>query len=111
MVKKFSRCIEDFVCESCGEEVKGNGYTNHCPFCLYSKHIDKNPGDRKNICLGLMEPIAVEEKNKKYIIVHQCMKCGEVKRNQSAENDLFESILQGIKKSRMGNRKIAKRGD
>jgi len=111
MVKKFSSCKEDFVCENCGEEVVGNGYTNHCPSCLYSKHVDVNPGDRKNNCLGLMEPIAVEEKRKLYIIVHRCMKCGELKRNQSADNDSFEAILQGIKKSRMENRKVTKRGD
>ena len=26
--------------------MKGNGYTNHCPKCLWSKHVDINPGDR-----------------------------------------------------------------
>ena len=28
--KKFQRNKEDFICEKCGLEVEGNGYTNHC---------------------------------------------------------------------------------
>lgn len=40
--KNFTRVIEDFICENCGTEVKGNGYTNHCPKCLWSKHVDKD---------------------------------------------------------------------
>ncbi|MFA6992594.1 MAG: RNHCP domain-containing protein, partial [Candidatus Gracilibacteria bacterium] len=42
MPKRFSRTIEDFVCEKCGAKVKGDGYTNHCPKCLWSKHVDIN---------------------------------------------------------------------
>lgn len=50
--KKFQRQIEDFVCEKCGKEVKGDGYTDHCPRCLRSKHVDVNPGDRRSKCNG-----------------------------------------------------------
>ncbi|HYC79501.1 MAG TPA: RNHCP domain-containing protein, partial [Candidatus Binatia bacterium] len=56
-MKLFQRTPENFVCENCGTKVSGNGYTNHCPNCLYSKHVDNNPGDRLNKCHGLMEPI------------------------------------------------------
>ena len=56
MVKRFSRLIEDFICEHCNNPVKGNGYTNHCPYCLYSKHVDEDPGDRAATCHGIMEP-------------------------------------------------------
>ena len=62
-MKRFNRRIEDFTCEHCGTEVHGNGYTNHCPNCLWSKHVDINPGDRAADCGGLMEPIAVEIQN------------------------------------------------
>ena len=61
-MKRFSRRTEDFTCEHCGTKVKGNGYTNHCPQCLYSKHVDINPGDRLSDCGGLMEPIDIEQK-------------------------------------------------
>ena len=73
-VKKFQKRKEDFVCEHCGAEVKGNGYTNHCPKCLWSKHVDIFPGDRLEDCGGLMEPVAVEAKKAgKYTIVHKCV--------------------------------------
>jgi len=45
--KKFQKRIENFTCEKCGLFVKGTGYTDHCPNCLWSKHMDINPGDRK----------------------------------------------------------------
>jgi len=95
MAKRFSSCREDFVCENCGNEVLGNGYTNHCPHCLYSKHVDVNPGDRENKCQGMMRPVSVEAKEggSRYIIIHKCLKCGTLKKNRSAKNDSFEAIL------------------
>ena len=38
---------EDFICENCGKDVEKSSYTarDHCPYCLYSKHVDINPGD------------------------------------------------------------------
>ena len=53
-MKKFIKVKEDFVCEHCGAEVKGDGYTNHCPKCLWSKHVDVHPGDRAAECGGMM---------------------------------------------------------
>ncbi|MEK7158524.1 MAG: RNHCP domain-containing protein, partial [Patescibacteria group bacterium] len=46
MSRTFQRRVEDFTCESCGAQVTGDGYTNHCPQCLVSKHVDVYPGDR-----------------------------------------------------------------
>ena len=102
MTKKFIKRVEDFVCEACGTKIQGTGYTNHCPKCLFGKHVDINPGDRKNRCLGLMEPIRIEATRKGYIIVHKCLKCGAVKRNKSSPNDSFESILAVSKKTAQG---------
>lgn len=85
-----------FVCLNCGRVVERLGYTsrNHCPYCLHSIHIDCVPGDRANTCLGLMKPIMVEPNNKKgYIITFRCEKCGEIKRNKSADDDDFEVML------------------
>lgn len=92
--KKFTRKIEDFICENCGKKVKGNGFTNHCPSCLWSKHVDINPGDRESNCLGLMKPIIVEKGSGEYIIVHKCTKCGYEKRNKVSNNDSFEELLK-----------------
>ena len=93
---------EEFICQNCNKKVEKLGYTsrNHCPYCLHSIHIDNIPGDRANTCLGLMEPIAIEENNKKgYVIVFRCQKCGEIKRNKSAEDDNFDKILEITKEN------------
>ncbi len=92
--RKFQRTREDFVCERCGFFVRGSGYTNHCQQCLWSKHVDVNPGDRQEVCQGLMEPVGVELKGGEYIILHCCISCGFEKRNKMAKDDNFDAILQ-----------------
>lgn len=86
-VKRFIKNDDSFVCAHCGASVKPLGYTsrNHCPFCLWSLHVDKNPGDRANECRAPMEPVGVVTDPKKgYIIIHRCTKCGQIKRNKAA---------------------------
>jgi ribosomal protein L37AE/L43A len=97
-MSNFTRTIEGFTCGNCGQKVTGNGYTNHCPVCLWSKHVDVNPGDRAETCGGMMKPIAVEIKSGEYILTHQCQKCGLKKKNKTTAEDNFESILKIIPK-------------
>ncbi len=85
--KRFQRTKEDFVCEHCGAEVVGTGYTNHCPRCLWSKHVDVNPGDRAAACGGMMEPVAVEGSSPDYRIVQRCARCGIERRISLASED------------------------
>ncbi len=94
MTRKFQRTKEDFTCEHCGSFVHGSGYTNHCPQCLWSKHVDVNPGDRQATCQGPMKPVSVETKSGEYIILHRCVSCGFEKRNKAAKDDSFDAILQ-----------------
>ncbi|MDD4761471.1 MAG: RNHCP domain-containing protein [Candidatus Pacebacteria bacterium] len=94
---RFIKNKEDFKCENCGFEVLGDGYTNHCPKCLYSLHIDINPGDRASKCRGMMRPEKIEKRGKKYIIIHKCEKCGEEKKNKMKEEDNFEKIIEVVK--------------
>ena len=85
--KLFKKNDNSFICEHCGKEVLPLGYSSrdHCPFCLWSKHLDINPGDRANECKGAMEPIRVEpDRRRGYIIIHRCTKCGEIGRNRAA---------------------------
>lgn len=91
--KKFTRTKEDFTCAQCGFFVQGSGYTNHCPHCLWSKHVDINPGDRLATCQGLMQPVGLEIKGGEYIILHRCTKCSFEKPNKSNSDDEFDSIL------------------
>ena len=94
--KKFQRRIEDFVCEKCGAEVKGNGYTDHCPVCLWGRHVDVNPGDRAAKCDGMMEPMEVIKKGDGYTIKYRCVKCGRQFKVKSAYNDDFEILIKII---------------
>ena len=89
----FKRTIEDFKCENCGQEVSGNGYTNHCPICLFSKHVDIDPGDRENDCRGLMQPIGLETDKDGFDVVHKCLICGEVKKVKSGKSDNIDGFL------------------
>ena len=92
--KHFVRVKEDFICQNCSNKVEGSGYTNHCPRCLYSAHVDENiPGDRKANCIGLMKPVGVDKKGEKFIIIHECITCGKKMRNKASENDDFEVIV------------------
>ncbi len=94
MTKQFTRKKEDFVCEHCQASVSGNGYTNHCPKCLYSKHVDVNPGDRVETCCGLMQPVGIEQKSREFIITHKCSKCGFKRKNKANKNDNFDEIVK-----------------
>lgn len=91
---------DGFVCEHCGQEVEpikfGGSYRNHCPFCLWSKHVDsQTPGDRANSCQGLMEPIGVQTRRTgEYVLVHKCKKCGFQRLNRIAGDDNIELITQ-----------------
>jgi hypothetical protein len=92
--KKFQRKIENFVCENCGEKVEGDGYTNHCPKCLWSKHVDINPGDRQAVCGGMMKPIGIENKADVFYVVQECVKCGHIRRNKLAKGDSFDEAIK-----------------
>jgi len=83
----FIKRKEDFICEHCGASVVGTGYTNHCPKCLWSKHVDLDPGDRKAECGGMMRPIRVEGGSPKYVIIQKCERCGIERRIHMADND------------------------
>jgi len=97
--KKFTRKVEDFICEHCKAEVKGNGYTNHCPKCLWSKHVDMNPGDRAEQCGGLMKPIKVVKEGKDYIVEQVCEKCKIHRRKRLVKEDDFGVAAEIQRKS------------
>lgn len=85
--KLFTKNDSGFVCAHCGKTVEPLGYTsrNHCPFCLWSLHVDVNPGDRANECGGGMEPVAAKPDAKNgFVILHRCTKCGELHPNKAA---------------------------
>ena len=97
--KKFQKKVEDFICEKCGTKNIGNGFTNHCSNCLWSKHVDVNPGDRAAACGGMMEPIKIDFEKGKYFIVHKCKKCGLQRRKIVEPQDNFDTVVEITRKN------------
>ena len=96
-MKTFNEIDEEFVCENCGKKIEKLGYScrDHCNYCLCSKHVDINPGDREANCHGLLEPIGVELNSKKgYVIIYKCNKCGMIKKNKAANDDNMDLIIK-----------------
>jgi DNA-directed RNA polymerase subunit RPC12/RpoP len=83
---------ESFNCDYCKKEVSKHpswSARNHCPFCLYSKHLDDTtPWDRNSECYGTMKAVWKDfKKNKGWMIQHECQKCHKKILNKIAEDD------------------------
>lgn len=98
-----------FICQQCGayvysmEMASGVQNRNHCPFCLWSRHVDHfKPGDRLSACKAKMRPIGLTVKptRNKYarnscgelMLIHQCNDCGKLSINRLAADDLTEVL-------------------
>lgn len=94
-MKRFNMIDEEFVCEHCEKKITKLNYTarDHCNYCLYSKHVDILPGDRKNNCHGLLKPISIEKFNDTYKIVYECCKCKQKHKNIMALDDNYDEII------------------
>ena len=67
----------------------GTQHRNHCPNCLWSRHVDDDvPGDRDADCAGSMEPIGVSARDDgEWALVHRCTACSTVHVNRIAGDD------------------------
>lgn len=83
--------VSEFRCVNCKRMISAPGFgteqRNHCPFCLFSLHVDTSPGDRKSECGSKMEPIAIWVKKLEWILLHRCMGCGVIHSNRIAPDD------------------------
>ncbi len=96
--KKYRDENKPFICENCGSGVvPAESYTrnrNHCPECLWSKHVDLRTGDRMSVCRGLMEPIGVWVKERdEWALIHRCVKCGSIRANRIAGDDDLTRLM------------------
>lgn len=88
-----SEADQAFKCGHCrqfiGAPISGGRQRNHCPNCLYSKHVDgKMPGDRKATCHALMRPIGIHtRRNGEEVLIHECLGCGKRDPNRIAADD------------------------
>ncbi len=90
---------DSFTCGHCrrfvGSLPSGGRHRNHCPYCLYSRHVDAaTTGDRASGCGGLMAPIgAFQRPNGEHVVVHRCLGCGFERFNRIAADDDFDLVL------------------
>ncbi len=100
-MKRFTMKDENFTCENCRKAVSKLNYTarDHCPYCLYSKHVDIMPGDRANKCQGLLKPIGIEKFKDTYKIIYQCEKCNQIHKNIMANDDNMNLIIELAKET------------
>ena len=91
---------QTFRCRHCKLMVaplpSGGRHRNHCPFCLYSRHVDGDrPGDRASTCGSLMAPVGAFVRRKgEHALVHRCLGCGFERHNRIAADDRFDLILR-----------------
>lgn len=92
------RCVQCKASVSTAHVVCGVNNRNHCPHCLWSKHVDLyKPGDRLAECRSRMQPIGLTIKHtfKKYhgeeqgelMLIHRCTGCGKLSINRIAADD------------------------
>ena len=96
-MRNFVLIEEEVDCENFGNHDSKLGYScrDHCPYCLYSKHVDKMPRDREEKCHGKLVPISIETHSKKgYMIIYKCEKCGSIRKNVMAEDDNMDLIIK-----------------
>ena len=100
----------DFSCAHCGYIVSsahwfsGVNNRNHCPYCLWSRHLDLyTAGDRLSACKAPMQPVALTTKcsRNKYgsgrgelMLVHLCKDCGGISINRIAADDDAGILLE-----------------
>ncbi len=120
MILKKNKGFECLYCHqwvSCDRFI-GTHFRNHCPYCLWSKHVDyKKSGDRQSLCHGSMKPIGLTFKQEgfdKYgkprqgelMIIHQCQDCGRLSINRIAADDDFQMILKIFEESKKLGKEI-----
>lgn len=106
----------DFRCGHCHAFVSsahmlaGVNNRNHCPYCLWSCHLDWfAAGDRLSACKAPMKPIGLTMKKSrnKYrleqrgelMLVHECTECKALSINRIAADDEPEAIMTVFQES------------
>jgi hypothetical protein len=92
------RCAHCHAFVSCTHLLSAVNNRNHCPYCLWSCHLDLYAaGDRLCACKALMKPIGLTMKNgrNKYqreargelMLIHECVECKTLSINRIAADD------------------------
>ena len=83
---------ESFLCGNCGKDVPIGDVMirDHCPFCLWGRHLDNIPGDRAADCGGLMKPLSFSIGGGIRWIHYQCTTCTHQFRVRAHPDDTQE---------------------
>ncbi len=125
---EFLRQSGSFQCKHCRQYVltapaiSGVQNRNHCPFCLWSRHLDLyRAGDRLSACKGEMQPVGLTAKpaRNKYagagpgelMLVHRCVECGKLSANRLAADDHSLEVLHIYEQSLSLDRDDIQSGD
>ena len=98
------KCAHCHVLVSSAHLISGVNNRNHCPYCLWSCHLDLYvAGDRLSACKAPMKPIGLTMKmgrNKYQLaargelrLVHQCTDCGTLSINRIAADDDSATVM------------------
>jgi hypothetical protein len=99
------KCVQCGIFVTAGRELSGVNNRNHCPICLWSRHMDDlTPGDRRSDCLSRMQPVGltIKQTPKRYcqdnqgelMLIHICTGCGKVSINRIAADDDAQTVSQ-----------------
>jgi hypothetical protein len=100
------RCIHCHQIVSSAHWLSGVNNRNHCPYCLWSRHLDLyEAGDRLSACKAGMQPVALTTKRRrnKYshvhgelMLVHLCTDCEDISINRIAADDDTQTLLEAF---------------
>ncbi len=104
------RCAHCYAIVSSMHLLSGVNNRNHCPYCLWSCHLDLfAAGDRLSACKAPMKPIGLTMKKSrnKYqpevrgelMLIHECVECKTLSINRIAADDDSEMVMAVFQES------------
>jgi hypothetical protein len=113
---RIERCDQAFQCVQCRQYVvcdpgvAGVQHRNHCPACLWSRHLDwRTAGDRLAGCRAAMAPVGLtskrsrnkyaRERDGELMLIHQCISCATIVIIRSNADDSPAAILELVSSS------------
>ena len=108
--EQLFRCLHCGLDITCNSIISGVQNRNHCPCCLWSRHVDlRVAGDRLSPCRSAMRPVGLTTKQSqnKYardrdgelMIIHQCTRCEKLSINRIAADDSTNDLLELFERS------------
>lgn len=109
-IEQTFTCVQCRLPITCAPQVAGVLNRNHCPGCLWSRHMDwRTPGDRRSSCRAPMEPVGLTtrrsrnkyaaERDGELMLIHRCAGCGRLVINRVAADDSAEAMLALFERS------------